>query len=1107
MKVSNKERCKKVLASILTGVVFLNTNIATGAFVVASIFPSVAYAQDPDEKIFNELKEKYNTDDPYRHNRGEQKYEVIPRASRDLTDSLEKSLNRAHARDRTLDFSKYTEEPKTFADGIDDAKSVAITATGPQMNADKELNVELSEEGTAELYRDETTGKLKVRQKAGSEDSKKSVSISSSEIFSSEINHSNTAWEGQDTYGDEDALYDAGRASHTRLKDSSTNTGESVAYKTIMNSADRGANQTPPEHIIQPGLDYIEEAIQPGGDAFAACSTTTSTEESSLYRPEVNEYYCQDMNGDNPFFCEVHRDVNVPITLSGGNITSCGEGCYEITIGTEGDDYIGPDFDGGSCNLYKDEVILGIHYDDDMSLTSAKYSAYFDDHIEMRANGEFLFSRINGSTSFTTEFNDRPWGSCERWNDGFGGARDGNWFQYVTGPDKVVDVTDKLRTVFESNTTDSLSIVVNLRVGGKGEHYGKLRLQFENEKGGFGETITDYPEGCSEGLILDTSSATGGGGGGTGGTGGSGPGEPPGGVKVKSISTEASSENTTTSTSDVVIQDGHLTQENGVIYGLGPEGSCYFTGYEQIDVSTGGYPESFLNQIKPMYVGDDGEKTWGVNLQGYTCDPFDGGKFCVDVEGEENPVCQTWDEIMASGGTCAAYEEDPNCVEIDRECADEGWSYEEWDDHCFNETVTYECDDGQDVTYSYETTTSTCDSMLECAGGDCDFDEQPKNERFLEALAMGNVAEHMQGDQTCEDPSDPSTCTVFEGDRQYCSWALASDWGNNCCEAPEGVNFLTYLSAMRMMMKFENQQLGGVYTQPVKDAVSGAWKTISDPVTDFASSAWDSVSSVFTSSAEATVGNASATAVKEGATTALGEGGMGVVAQTVSQFIYDALPAELGNMLFTTSTVGGAKQVTGYAPGLESAMDFIGGVMFWYSVYQMAQLVGSLLTACDDTDNDTALKKEMRQCYPVDDKYCTKEVLGICYMRRQDYCCYSSMLSRIIMEQAHVILDKDMTSCAGLNHEELQALDFNEIDLSEWIATLITNDMLPENTEEAQTGSGRRENHEGRQTVSERTRERTEGMAGKGDEIKQGLTENLNCSIYPRPPICEYDLR
>ncbi|WP_175610086.1 conjugal transfer protein TraN, partial [Pseudoalteromonas sp. SK20] len=42
----------------------------------------------------------------------------------------------------------------------------------------------------------------------------------------------------------------------------------------------------------------------------------------------------------------------------------------------------------------------------------------------------------------------------------------------------------------------------------------------------------------------------------------------------------------------------------------------------------------------------------------------------------------------------------------------------------------------------------------------------------------------------------------------------------------------------------------------------------------------------------------------------------------------------------------------------------------------------------------------------MEDKYCAKESLGVCYMKRQDYCCYGSILSRIVMEQAHVLLDK-----------------------------------------------------------------------------------------------------
>ena len=127
-------------------------------------------------------------------------------------------------------------------------------------------------------------------------------------------------------------------------------------------------------------------------------------------------------------------------------------------------------------------------------------------------------------------------------------------------------------------------------------------------------------------------------------------------------------------------------------------------------------------------------------------------------------------------------------------------------------------------------------------------------------------------------------------------------------------------------------------------------------------------------------------------------------------------------------------------------------------MYQLAQLVGSLLTACDDVDNDTALKLEMRQCYAVEDKYCAKKSLGICYMKRQDYCCYGSILSRIVMEQAHVLLNKDMTECSGLTHEELQALDFNQIDLSEWIGVMVESNLIPESNEDDLSASGRYEN-------------------------------------------------
>jgi hypothetical protein len=235
---------------------------------------------------------------------------------------------------------------------------------------------------------------------------------------------------------------------------------------------------------------------------------------------------------------------------------------------------------------------------------------------------------------------------------------------------------------------------------------------------------------------------------------------------------------------------------------------------------------------------------------------------------------------------------------------------------------------------------------------------------------------------------------------------------------------------------------------------------------------------------------------------------MGPVMQAVSQYIYDALPEAYGEMIFSTSVAAdGSNQVTGLSEGMQSAADFMGQVMFWYSMYQLAQLVTDLYFACDETDNETALKMEMRQCYAEGDKYCSKKALGVCTQRRQDQCCYPSMLGRIVMEQAQGILGKDMSQCHGLTHDELATLDFSQIDLSEWIGTLIEADMLPENTEEALTGKDRMVNKEGRETVSERTKGRAEDMSDAAESIKRDMREPLDCSIYPRPPICDFGFK
>lgn len=108
------------------------------------------------------------------------------------------------------------------------------------------------------------------------------------------------------------------------------------------------------------------------------------------------------------------------------------------------------------------------------------------------------------------------------------------------------------------------------------------------------------------------------------------------------------------------------------------------------------------------------------------------------------------------------------------------------------------------------------------------------------------------------------------------------------------------------------------------------------------------------------------------------------------------------------------------------------------------------------------------------------------------------------MEQAHVLLNKDMTQCSGLSHEELSTLDFNQIDLSEWIGVMIESNLIPDSSEEALSGSGRYENTDLRENPTERTLERTSNAAQGAKKIKKQINEPLDCSQYPRPPVCDF---
>ncbi|WP_445767792.1 conjugal transfer protein TraN [Rheinheimera sp.] len=493
-----------------------------------------------------------------------------------------------------------------------------------------------------------------------------------------------------------------------------------------------------------------------------------------------------------------------------------------------------------------------------------------------------------------------------------------------------------------------------------------------------------------------------------------------------------------------------------------PKSFCTFDQYQSIDEGTREYPPAFLADILPFYSGDDGNKTWRVNLQGYRCDPTQGRIMCFPDPDTGEEQCYDWEDLKNLPDRCARYTEDSSCTEIERECT-EGW-LEPISGRCMAYTVTYRCDEELVIDYETEIERNTCESMIPCVGGNCEVGGLEQNDKFVEAMVAGSVIDNIQGDSSCEDPNDPTTCRIFEGEYKYCSWET-SGLGTNCCEEAKGVDILGYVTFTRQMLKVNQMAYSGAFGE----GISGGYQKLAQPITNGYRAIADWAQPHIRSATESIFGNA---ASSSGSFSALTDGisaALQAVQQQVYQFVYDMLPDTLANMVFdTTVTAAGSELVMNEAIG-----NLLSNVMAVYAAYQMIKLALTLLTACDEYEMDMGVKLAQRQCFKVGPRYCNKSYFGMaCMQRRQDYCCYSSILARIVMKEAYDQLsinplpfgtklsaesDEASASCLGLSPEQLSMLDFNapsmQTAMQEWIGLLLEAGEIPtETTEQSLTG-------------------------------------------------------
>lgn len=76
-------------------------------------------------------------------------------------------------------------------------------------------------------------------------------------------------------------------------------------------------------------------------------------------------------------------------------------------------------------------------------------------------------------------------------------------------------------------------------------------------------------------------------------------------------------------------------------------------------------------------------------------------------------------------------------------------------------------------------------------------------------------------------------------------------------------------------------------------------------------------------------------------------------------------------------------------------------------------------------------------------EYCAKRFLGVCRRRDRAWCVFTSELGRILHEQARPQLGIGWDHCDGFTVSQVQRIDFDRVDLSEFTDTLLDTSEAP----------------------------------------------------------------
>jgi len=172
----------------------------------------------------------------------------------------------------------------------------------------------------------------------------------------------------------------------------------------------------------------------------------------------------------------------------------------------------------------------------------------------------------------------------------------------------------------------------------------------------------------------------------------------------------------------------------------------------------------------------------------------------------------------------------------------------------------------------------------------------------------------------------------------------------------------------------------------------------------------------------------------------------------VKNFLTEIGMGPFADSLFSTTAEGIVTDwaASGLGQMIGSIISFIGWV---YLIYQIVKIIANLVFKCKDSELSFGVQLTNRMCHYVG-SYCSKRVrLGFtrkCLYQTQSYCCFSSPLSRIMVEQLRAQgIGPDWGSgtrpnCEGIEIARFAEVDWSRVDLSEWEAILFEAGLVPD---------------------------------------------------------------